>query len=82
MAKKFNERKGRFLMNEKVIERNDYLNKIIARKGNGLIKVITGIRRCGKSYMLNNLFYNYLIEDGVKDDHIIKLALDIATPLL
>ena len=62
-------------MNEKVIERNDYLNKIIARKGNGLIKVITGIRRCGKSYMLNNLFYNYLIEDGVKDDHIIKLAL-------
>ena len=63
-------------MNEKVIERNDYLNKIIARKGNGLIKVITGIRRCGKSYMLNNLFYNYLIEDGVKDDHIIKLALD------
>ena len=69
-------------MNEKVIERNDYLNKIIARKGNGLIKVITGIRRCGKSYMLNNLFYNYLIEDGVKDDHIIKLALDIATPLL
>ena len=76
MAKKFNERKGRFLMNEKVIERNDYLNKIIARKGNGLIKVITGIRRCGKSYMLNNLFYNYLIEDGVKDDHIIKLALD------
>ena len=63
-------------MNEKVIERNDYLNKIIDRKGNGLIKVITGIRRCGKSYMLNNLFYNYLIEDGVKDDHIIKLALD------
>ena len=49
MAKKFNERKGRSLMNEKVIERNDYLNKIIARKGNGLIKVITGIRRCGKS---------------------------------
>lgn len=76
MAKKFNKREGRFLMNEKVIERNDYLNKIIARKGNGLIKVITGIRRCGKSYMLNNLFYNYLIEDGVKDDHIIKLALD------
>ena len=63
-------------MNEKVIERNDYLNKIIARKGNGLIKIITGIRRCGKSYMLNNLFYNYLIKDGIKENHIIKLALD------
>ena len=41
-------------MNENIIERNDYLNKIIARKENGLIKVLTGIRRCGKSYMLNS----------------------------
>lgn len=65
-----------FSMNENIIERNDYLNKIIARKENGLIKVLTGIRRCGKSYMLNIIFYNYLIESGVKDDHIIKLALD------
>ena len=63
-------------MNENIIERNDYLNKIIARRENGLIKVLTGIRRCGKSYMLNIIFYNYLIESGVKDDHIIKLALD------
>ena len=63
-------------MTEKIIERNDYLNKIIARKENGLIKVITGIRRCGKSYILNNIFYNYLIDNGIKDDHIIKLALD------
>lgn len=63
-------------MNEKVIERNDYLNKIIARKGNGLIKILTGIRRCGKSYLLNIIFYNHLIETGVKEDHIIKLALD------
>ena len=65
-----------FSMNENIIERNDYLNKIIARRENGLIKVLTGIRRCGKSYMLNIIFYNYLIESGVKDDHIIKLALD------
>lgn len=65
-----------FSMNENIIERNDYLNKIIARKENGLIKVLTGIKRCGKSYMLNIIFYNYLIESGVKDDHIIKLALD------
>ena len=63
-------------MNEKIIERNDYLNKIIARKRNGLIKILTGIRRCGKSYLLNIIFYNHLIETGVKEDHIIKLALD------
>ena len=63
-------------MNENIIERNDYLNKIIARRENGLIKVLTGIKRCGKSYMLNIIFYNYLIESCVKDDHIIKLALD------
>ena len=65
-------------MNEKIIERNDYLNKIIARKGNGLIKIITGIRRCGKSFILNNIFYNHLISTGIKSDHIIKLALDRA----
>lgn len=63
-------------MNEKIIERNGYLNKLIARKENGLIKILTGIRRCGKSYLLNNIFYNHLIESGVKEDHIIKLALD------
>ena len=63
-------------MNDKIIERNDYLNKLITRKENGLIKILTGIRRCGKSYMLNYIFYNHLIESGVKEDHIIKLALD------
>ena len=63
-------------MNDKIIERNDYLNKIIVRKENGLIKILTGIRRCGKSYMLNYIFYNHLIECGVKEEHIIKLALD------
>ena len=63
-------------MKENIIARDEYLNKIIVRKENGLIKILTGIRRCGKSYMLNIIFYNYLIENGVKEDHIIKLALD------
>ncbi len=54
-----------------------YLNKLINRKENGLIKVITGIRRCGKSYLLDPLFTDYLKENGVKDDHIIKIELDV-----
>lgn len=60
----------------KAIKRDLYLNRLISRKENGLIKIITGIRRCGKSYLLNELFVNYLKESGVKEDHIIKLALD------
>lgn len=47
---------------EHVIKRDSYLNRIINKKENGLIKVITSIRRCGKSYLLFNLFYDYLIE--------------------
>ena len=47
------------------IRRDFYLDKLIKRKNNGLIKVITGIRRCGKSYLLNNLFYHHLLEGGV-----------------
>ena len=58
------------------IKRDSYLRKLIDRQHNGLIKVITGIRRCGKSYLLFELFYKYLKEQGVDDDHIIKLALD------
>ena len=58
------------------IKREKYLNKLIARMHNGLIKVITGIRRSGKSYLLFEIFYNYLKEQGVDDNHIIKLALD------
>lgn len=46
--------------------------------GNGLIKIITGIRRCGKSYLLDPLFKNYLLESGVDQSHIIKIDLDIA----
>ena len=58
------------------IKRDSYLRKLIDRQHNGLVKVITGIRRSGKSYLLFELFYNYLKEKGVDDSHIIKLALD------
>ena len=60
----------------KEIARNVYLNKLINRRENGMIKVITGIRRCGKSYLLDPLFKNYLLDSGVKEDHIIKIELD------
>lgn len=58
------------------IKRDIYLNRLIDRRENGSVKVITGIRRCGKSYLLFNLFYRYLIEEGVPKDHIIRIALD------
>lgn len=58
------------------IVRQKYLDDLQIRKGNGLIEVITGIRRCGKSYLLFNLFYNYLKENGVQEDCILKIALD------
>lgn len=60
----------------KEIKRDIYLNRLISRKENGLIKIVTGIRRCGKSYLLNELFVNYLTKSGIKEDHIIRLALD------
>lgn len=59
-----------------VIERNEYLDKIIRHKNNGLIKVITGMRRVGKSYLLFNLYYDYLINNGIDKSHIITYALD------
>lgn len=58
------------------IKRDRYLNKLISHMNNGLIKVITGIRRCGKSYLLFNLFYDYLIDTGVPEDSIIPIPLD------
>lgn len=61
--------------------RDFYLDKLIKRKNNGLIKVITGIRRCGKSYLLNTLFYHHLRESGVDADHIIRFAFDSADDL-
>ena len=58
------------------IERNYYLNRLISKKQNGLIKIVTGIRRCGKSYLLDPIFKNHLLNNGVDASHIIKLELD------
>ena len=58
------------------IKRDIYLNKLINKKHNGLIKVVTGIRRCGKSYLLFNLFKDYLLAEGVDKEHIIEIAFD------
>ena len=60
----------------KEIKREIYLNRLIRRRENGLIKVITGIRRSGKSYLLDPIFRNYLLSEGVREDHIIKIELD------
>ena len=62
---------------DKEIKRDYYLEQLIARKDNGLIKIITGIRRCGKSYLLRTLFKNNLLENGVDKDHIIEMAFDL-----
>ena len=58
------------------IRRDTYLNKLISKRHNGLIKVITGVRRCGKSYLLFELFREYLRKSQVPDDHIIEMAFD------
>lgn len=58
------------------ISRDHYLKKLISKKHNGLIKVITGMRRCGKSYLLFTIFKNHLLETGVRSDHIIDMAFD------
>lgn len=63
-------------MRENVIKRDRYLNQLISKQNNGAIKIVTGLRRSGKSYLLFNLFYDYLIENGVSKDCIIRLALD------
>lgn len=59
-----------------IIKRDFYLNKLISKKHNGLIKVITGVRRCGKSFLLFNLFKTYLLEEGIDRKHIIEIAFD------
>ena len=59
-----------------MIERNKYLDKLIRKKENGLIKVITGIRRCGKSYLLFNIYHDYLKSIGIDDRHIVEISLD------
>ena len=60
----------------KEVDRKDYIDWLLRKRGNGLIKIITGVRRCGKSYLLFKLFRRKLIESGVDEDHIIALALD------
>jgi predicted AAA+ superfamily ATPase len=59
-----------------VIQRDSYLQKLIHREGNGLVKVVTGIRRCGKSFLVFNLFKNYLLDKGIPKNHIIEIQLD------
>ncbi len=62
---------------ETEIRRDYYLDRMIKRKNNGLIKIVTGIRRCGKSYLLRTLFKKHLLADGVPEDHIIEMAFDL-----
>ena len=66
----------KFKVTMKEIKRNSYLKQLISGKQNGLIKIVTGIRRCGKSYLLFKIFRDHLLEQGVTPDHIISLALD------
>ena len=58
------------------IKRDYYLRKLIDRRHNNLIKIVTGVRRCGKTYLLFNLFHDYLVENGIAQDHIIEIPLD------
>ncbi len=64
------------------IRRDQYLNRLIRKRHNGLIKVITGVRRCGKSYLMNTIFYQWLVRNGVPRDHIIRFAFDSAEDLI
>lgn len=59
-----------------IVEREQYLQKLVSRKHNGLIKVVTGMRRCGKSFLLFELFHRHLLEHGVDEQHIIKIDLE------
>ncbi len=59
-----------------LIKRDEYLNKLISKKWNGMIKIITGIRRCGKSYLLFELFKKHLNDNGVEDNQVIEISLD------
>ena len=61
---------------DNTIKRDTYLQKLIEKKENGLIKVVTGIRRCGKSFLLFTLYKDYLVQSGIKEENIITIALD------
>ena len=58
------------------IKRSRYIERLVEQRKNGFIKVITGLRRVGKSYILNRIFYKYLINEGLMNDHIIQIELD------
>lgn len=68
--------KTQFLSIDMIIERNTYLKKLIAKRHNGKIKIITGIRRCGKSFLLSTIYANWLREQGVDEEHIININLE------
>ena len=59
-----------------IIARDKYLRQLIEAMGNGMVKIVTGMRRSGKSFLLMTLFHQYLIEQGVAEDHIIEISLD------
>ena len=60
-----------------VIERDSYVDRLMSKRQNGRVKIVTGIRRCGKSYLLTKLFKERLRAEGVPEDHFIEVALDI-----
>lgn len=62
---------------DRIIKRDSYLEQLIRRQNNGLIKIVTGIRRCGKSFLLRTIFKNYLLNSGVDESHIIEMAFDL-----
>ena len=59
------------------IKRDYYLDQLVKRQNNGLVKIVTGIRRCGKSFLLRTLYKKYLVEKGVDEDHIVEMAFDL-----
>lgn len=59
-----------------IFERQQFVNQLIEHIGNNMIKVVTGMRRCGKSYLLFELFHNYLLSLGIAEDHLIEIRLD------
>ena len=59
-----------------IIARDKYLRQLIEARGNGMVKIVTGMRRSGKSFLLMTLFHQYLIEQGVAENHIIEISLD------
>ena len=60
----------------KRINRDSYVSRLLSKRWNGKVKIITGLRRCGKSYLLSHLYKDYLLDEGVQPDHILEIALD------